>query len=173
MTTSVSLSRGEPNSLTGLAGWFFDDGCVCYPLTPSFELLARAAKAGNPGRVICFNPWICPRFTDFQDYFCGEASRSLLADKHLPPEGTGVFVAGSHRGLQAHTNSLLEESWVHGALERPIPPPRVSVDLFVRDMLGATARGIVPSVNLDIYQDGTVSEQSLDYMRAVRDIVKG
>jgi hypothetical protein len=56
----------------GLAGWFYDDGCVYYPLNPDFRQLTSVAKAGNPGRVICYNPWIWPRFTDFQDYFCGE-----------------------------------------------------------------------------------------------------
>jgi hypothetical protein len=39
-------------------------------------------------------------------------------------------------------------------------------------MLRAIGRGIVPSVNLEIYQDGTVSELSLDYMRALRQAIK-
>jgi hypothetical protein len=155
-----------------LAGWFFDDGCVYYPLNPPFGRMARAAKAGNPDRVICFNPWIWPRFTDFQDYFCGEGYRWLKVDKDLPDDGTGIFAAGPHRGLQAHTNFILERSWVHGAPETPIQPPQVNKDTFVHDMKKAIEKGIVPSVNLEVYQDGTVSEGSLEYMRAVKRAIR-
>jgi hypothetical protein len=49
-----------------LAGWWFDDGRFYYPLNPDFKRLALWAKAGNFDRVIGFNSWIYPRFTDFQ-----------------------------------------------------------------------------------------------------------
>jgi hypothetical protein len=38
----------------------------------------------------------------------------------------------------------------------------------VQDMVNAIKRGIVPSVNLEIYQDGSCSEASIDHMRAVK-----
>ena len=152
----------------GLAGWFYDDGCVYYPLNPDFKQLSAAAKAGNPGRVICYNPWIWPRFTDFQDYLCGEGYHFLKSDEYLPDDGSGRLMDGAHKGLQAHTNFILERSWCHSAPDTPIPPPQIPKEEFVQDMVNAIARGIVPAVNLEIYQDGTCAEASIDYMRAVK-----
>ena len=156
-----------------LAGWFFDDGCVYYPLSPSFERLTRAAKTGNPDRLVCYNPWILPRVTEFQDYFCGEGYDFLKTTEHLPDGGSGIFTGGPQKGLQAHTNFILEQDWCHGQPDTPIAPPQVDKDTFVRDMENAIRRGIVPSVNLEIYQDGTMSPQSLEWMRAVRAAAKG
>lgn len=151
----------------GLAGWFYDDGCVYYPLNPDFKQLGAAAKAGNPGRVICYNPWIWPRFTDFQDYLCGEGYHFLKTHEYLPDDGSGILMDGPHKGLQAHTNFILERSWCHSAPDTPIPPPQIPKEEFVKDMVNAMARGIVPTVNLEIYQDGTCAQDSIDYMRAV------
>src|SRR5579862_3768627 len=66
ITTEVGRRYGK-----GLAGWFFDDGCVYYPLNPDFRRLTEAAKTGYAGRLVCYNPWVLPRMTDFQDYLCG------------------------------------------------------------------------------------------------------
>ena len=153
---------------SGLAGWFFDDGCVYYPLNPDFRRLASAAKAGFPGRLVCYNPWIWPRFTDFQDYFCGEGYEFLKVRENLPPDGSGIFASGPQRGLQAHTNFILESDWAHGKANTPIPAPRIPKETFVRDMTQAIARGIVPSVNLEIYQDGGIGDASLEYMKALK-----
>jgi hypothetical protein len=157
----------------GLAGWFFDDGCVYYPLNPDFRQLTLAAKTGNPARLVCYNPWIWPRFTDFQEYFCGEGYDFLNVRQHLPADGTGIFTGGPHGGLQAHTNFILEENWWHGAPETPIAAPRLDRGTFVREMVNAIACGIAPSLNLEIYQDGTVSEQSQEYLYAVKRAVNG
>lgn len=156
----------------GLAGWFYDDGCAYYPLNPDFRQLGMAAKAGNPHRAICYNPWIWPRFTDFQDYLCGEGYQFLKMHDYLPADGTGIFTDGPHKGLQAHTNFILEKSWCHSMSDTPIPPPQIPMEEFVQDMVSAIAHGIVPSVNLEIYQDGTCAEASIDYMRAVKRAIR-
>jgi hypothetical protein len=156
----------------GLAGWFFDDGCFYYPHNLPFDVLTAAAKAGNPARLVCYNPWIWPRFTDFQDYFCGEGYNFLQVDKNLPVDGSGIFTAGPHLGLQAHTNFILEGDWCHSLANTPISSPHIPIDQFVKDMVAAITRGIVPSVNLEIYQDGSISKESLAYMRAVKQALK-
>ena len=156
-----------------LAGWWFDDGCVYYPLNPPFERMCRATKAGNPDRIICYNPWKWPRFTDFQDYFCGEGYDWMKSWEYLPEDGSGIYVNGPQSGLQAHTNFILERGWGHFTPNSSIPPPAIDRETFVRDMQNATKRGIVPSVNMEVYQDGTASPESLDFMRAVRKAIKG
>ena len=58
-----------------LAGWWFDDGTANYYYRSApWERLATTAKAGNPKRLICFNPWILPSATEFQDYLAGEGN---------------------------------------------------------------------------------------------------
>ncbi len=155
----------------GLAGWYYDDACVYYPLNPDFRRLTAAAKAGNPERVVCYNPWVLPRSTDFQDYLCGEGYDFLKLWDGLPADGTGIYTAGPYKGLQAHTNFVLERGWVHGRLDTEIPPPQYPKDQFVQDMKAGIAHGIVPSVNMEIYQDVGVGEASLEYMKAVKQAV--
>ena len=153
---------------SGLAGWFFDDSRVYYPLNPEFRRLAIAAKAGNPSRVICYNPWIWPRCTDFQDYFCGEGYGFLKVRDNLPADGSGIFSNGPQRGLQAHTNFILESDWCHSKPETAIPLPTIPKEAFISDVSSAIARGIVPSINLEIYQDGGVGPASIEYLAALK-----
>ncbi len=92
----------------------------------------------------------------------------------LPADGTGIYTAGPYKGLQAHTNFILEQrSWVHAGLDTEIPPPQYPKDQFVQDMKAGIAHWIVPSVNLEIYQDAGVGDASLEYMKAVKQEVKG
>jgi hypothetical protein len=156
----------------GLAGWFFDDGCVYYPLNPDFRRLTAAAKAGNPARLVCYNPWVLPRMTDFQDYLCGEGYDFLKFWEGLPADGTGIYTSGPHKGLQAHTNFILERGWVHSGPNTEIPPPRYPKDQFIADMKAGIAHGVVPSVNMEIYQDVGIGEQSAAIMGALRNEVK-
>jgi hypothetical protein len=151
----------------GLAGWFFDDGCAYYPLNPDFETLTSVAKTGNPDRVVCYNPWIWPRITDFQDYFCGEGYNFLRATDYLTPNGNGIFTGGPQQGLQAHTNFILERNWWHDKEDTPIEAPQIPLAQFQADIKQAFIYGIVPSVNLEIYQDGTFSDESVRYMKSI------
>ena len=152
----------------GLAGWFFDDASAYYPMNPDFEKLTATAKNGNPDRVICYNPWVYPRVTDFQDYFCGEGYNFLTSHKGLIKNGNGIFQEGPQKGLQAHTNFILEKNWWHDSCDTPIADPCVSIEQFVEDMLEAMEYGIVPSVNLEIYQEGYFSPRSKEYLLCLK-----
>jgi hypothetical protein len=163
ITSEVGSRYGK-----GLAGWFFDDSCVYYPLNPDFRRLTAAAKTANPERLVCYNPWIWPRCTDFQDYFCGEGYEFLKVRDNLPPDGSGIFFAGPQKGLQAHTNFILESDWCHTKANTEIPAPSRRKEDFVRDCVNGIQHGIIPSVNLEIYQDGGVSATSLAYLSALK-----
>jgi Alpha-L-fucosidase len=168
ITTEVGRRYGK-----GLAGWFFDDGCVYYPLNPDFRRLTEAAKTGHAGRLVCYNPWILPRMTDFQDYLCGEGYDFLKFWDDLPADGTGIYTSGPHKGLQAHTNFVLERDWPHSRINTDIPPPRYSKERFIPDMKAGIAHGVVPSVNLEIYQDVGIGEASQALMAALKQELKG
>jgi hypothetical protein len=82
-------------------------------------------------------------------------------------------MSGPHKGLQAHTNFILEGDWVHGRLNREIAPPRYSRDQFIADMKAGIAHGVVRSVNLEIYQDVGIGDESQALMAALSQEVKG
>lgn len=94
----VSLRYGNK-----IAGFWMDDGIGYYPNGASFERITKAAKSGNKDNVICYNPWILPKLTEFQDYYAGELGLSLRSagvdNPYLPVGGTGMFQGGMQEGL--------------------------------------------------------------------------
>ena len=72
-----------------LDAFLFDDGMIYYPAP--FEKLERVARAGNPNRLVSWNAWVMPRFTDFQDIYFGEGSHG---------EPLRIGSAGRRRHLQ-------------------------------------------------------------------------
>ena len=73
-TRRVLEEAGEWHGET-LSGWFLDDGLIYYPAP--FEMLGRALRAGNDARLISYNSWIMPSFTDFEDVAFGEGLHSF------------------------------------------------------------------------------------------------
>jgi hypothetical protein len=162
-----------------LAGWWFDDGLTFYyPLQAPWKAMTEATKAGFPGRVVGYNSWILPKATDLQDYACGEGDfpDRLAAenDVELPNGGSGVFLSGPQKGLQA-TMTLTNEGgdWGHITKDSPIPPPRYSTDKVIDYIRQAVARRAVPIINLEVYQDGSASQATIDEFKAVKAAIQG
>ena len=164
-----------------VAGWFFDganryydphyDGTpIVGPNHAPWEGMTQAAKAGNPERIVCYNPWILPELTEFQDYCCGEGYRQ---HGELPLGGNGIFDRDHPQGgLQAHTNFPLESRWGHVDPDTPIALPRYSADGLISMIQDGMARRNVLTVNLETYEDGGISPASFEMMRAVRRAVR-
>ena len=76
-------------------------------------------------------------------------------------------------GLQAHTNFTLEKRWGHIDPDTLIAPPKYSADTLAGMILDGTKRKSALTINLEIYEDGTVSPASLATMGAVHKIVRG
>lgn len=152
-----------------LAGWWFDDGAITYyPRSPDWRALAAAARAGDPRRVIGFNPWEYPSPTPFQDFYCGEGNTQPDGDGTLRPDGRGILGAGRYPGLQACATLVTEDDWGHFVPDRAIGPPRWTPDRL-RALLDDFARhGNVPIFNLEIYQDGRVPPATIDLFRQAR-----
>ncbi len=145
-----------------LAGWWFDDGSVNYYYRSApWQRLARAAKAGHPGRIICFNPWELPPATEFQDYYAGEGNTDPTVGGHLRPQHHGRISSGVYRGLQASAALIFESDWLHTRRDQPIPPPRFTAQQVadMRDRFAAHHNVLI--LNLEIYQDGTFSPDSV------------
>jgi hypothetical protein len=157
-----------------LAGWWFDDGLTFYyTLQAPWQAMTEAAKAGYPGRVVGYNSWILPKATDLQDFACGEGDFSdrLMTenDAELPVGGSGIFLSGPNKGLQA-TITLTNEggNWGHIEQNTPVPPPRYSNAKMIDYIRQAMARRDVPVINLEVYQDGSASQQTIDEFKAIK-----
>lgn len=155
-----------------LAGWWFDDASFTYyPFNPNWKRMAAAARAGNPDRVLAYNNWIMPKVTDFDDVYPGE--NPLWETKYedlefLPAGGTGRYTGGPQAGLQAETTVLINNGWGHFKEDKSIPAPRYSADQLVSRLEDAFSRKEVPLLDVEVYQDGTISPETLQWFQAVR-----
>jgi hypothetical protein len=161
-----------------LAGWWFDDAIAFYyPMQAPWKAMTEAAKAGYPGRVIGYNAWILPKATDLQDYSCGEGDfpDRLAAenDAELPMGGSGIYLSGPQKGLQA-TMTLTNEGtdWGHVTKDAAIPAPRYSTSQMIEYVRQAMARRAVPVINLEVYQDGTASPQAIEEFKAIKEALQ-
>lgn len=160
----------------GLAGWWFDDGVQNYYYrSPDWASLDRAAKAGNPDRVVCFNSWKGASATEFQDFFCGEEvvpgglndflNHDGSLNGTLDKGGDGRIKAGQFAGLQASTMFVVENDWVHTRRDTEAALPKVTAQQLADRLAKLKAYNDVPMINMLIYQDGTIAPKSLETVR--------
>lgn len=145
-----------------VAGFWFDDGFINYYYrSPDWQALTRAARTGYPQRLVAYNPWLWPSPTEFQDYCCGECFEDPGRGGQVPVGGDGRYVTGTYQGLQACATLVSEGDWVHGRADSPVGPIRWKADELARLLAEFGKRRSVPIFNLEIYQEGTVSPDSI------------
>ena len=142
-----------------LDGWFFDDGVVYYPAP--FERMGRAARAGNPKRLISYNPWVSARVTDFQDVMFGEGHRGEFIIGSADIGGTGILTDGPSEGLLQHGMFMTENDWGIHEEDQSIMTKVTPADA-AKWRAAAAARNVPISFTLMMWEDGAVSQDSLD-----------
>jgi hypothetical protein len=150
-----------------LAGYWFDSwyqSLAAYPDVP-IEAIYRYCKVGNPSRITAFNFWIFPVLTPWQDYWAGE----LNALQN--PFESRYIQRGAGAGFQAHGMVSMLESWVHSETG-PIPPPQFSAQELIAHVKANMEHQAVTTINIGIYQDGTIGQSSLDTMRQLRRAIR-
>jgi hypothetical protein len=150
-----------------LAGYWFDSwyqSLAAYPNVP-IEAIYRYCKVGNPGRLTAFNFWIFPVLTPWQDYWAGELN-SLQN-----PFESRYIKKGAGTGFQAHGMVSMLQSWVHSDTG-PIPPPQFNAEDLIAHVKANMEHQAVTTINIGIYQDGTIEQSSLDMMRQLRHAVR-
>jgi hypothetical protein len=150
-----------------LAGYWFDSwyqSLAAYPDVP-IEAIYRYCKVGNPARITAFNFWIFPVLTPWQDYWAGE----LNALQN--PFESRYIQRGAGTGFQAHGMVSMLESWVHSETG-PIPPPQFSTEDLIAHVKANMEHQAVTTINIGIYQDGTIEQSSLDMMRQLRRAIR-
>lgn len=159
-----------------IAGFWFDDATFTYyPFNPPWQRMTAAAKAGNPNRLVTYNSWILPKVNDFYEVFAGENAFSeevINGDGYLPVGGTGKFTGGPQKGLQGHITTFLEGNWGHFKRDTPIGPPRYTADVMVAKLKDAINRKNVPTFDIEIYQDGTISPQTFELFQSIKQSIK-
>lgn len=159
-----------------LDGFFFDEGMIYYPA--KFEELESIARTGNENRLISWNPWVMPRFTDFQDVAFGEVApeHGEVVAGSAPLGGNGIYVSGPHQGLLQHGMFILESSgqWGIYARNQKIPTVQANSNAQLIDWVNsASSRGVPLSLNLSMYEDGTTSDADLGQLYALRNSIYG
>ncbi|MGJ8634505.1 MAG: LamG-like jellyroll fold domain-containing protein [Luteolibacter sp.] len=149
-----------------LDGWFIDGGMVYYP--SPFERFGAAARAGNPNRLVSYNPWVAVRMTDFQDVMFGENHRGSTLLGSAPAGGDGILTDGPSAGLLQHGMFTMENSWGVYLQDQAINTS-LSAANALSYVENAKALNAPLSFNMMMWEDGTVSQDSLDVLEAVRD----
>ncbi len=150
-----------------LAGWWFDDGSTNYYYRSApWEQLDRAAKAGNPQRLVAFNAWELNSPTEFMDFFTGEGFEDPRGfNQLLAPAGNGRYPSGTHQGLQASACLITEGDWGHFRKDTPIGNPRWNPGQLAGMIKSFIAHKNVPIFNLEITQDGKVSPRTIELFK--------
>ncbi|OYO05695.1 alpha-L-fucosidase [Enemella evansiae] len=146
-----------------LDGWFFDDGLVYYPA--NFEELGKAARAGNPARLVSWNAWIVADYTQFQDVAFGEEGCVARPGPGSPPVGgDGIIRSGKDAGLLQHCMQRMEQDWGVRAANQPITTQQSAESLraSVEDRL---ARNGAVSLNLMMHYPGVPSAASVEEVK--------
>jgi hypothetical protein len=143
-----------------LDGWLFDDGCTYYP--SPFDKLTAAARAGYPDRMVSFNPWILPRYTDYEDFAFGEGYAGNA--KNI---SNGIYTSGKQKGEQAFGNFLTEDGdWGIRKGDKDAIKTNLSQAEFTTRASNAAATQSALAFNFRMWENGTQSQTSLDYFKA-------
>jgi alpha-L-fucosidase len=151
-----------------LAGYWFDSwyqSLAAYPDVP-IESVYKFCKVGNPQRITAFNFWIFPVLTPWQDYWAGELNELQN------PFGSRNIQRGAGKGFQAHGMLTMLRPWVHSE-PGPIPPPQFSAEDLIAYVKANVEHQAVTTINIGIYQEGTIEETSRQTMRKLRQAIKG
>jgi len=145
-----------------VAGYWFD---CCYQAKEkypgfSFREFFKTCKAGNPSRVVTLNSWLYPNVSEWQEFWAGEVGSPV----GLPVNGT-TPKNGPGAGLRYHALLLMEPYWVQDRVQMPKPQ-------FTAQRLGdyvsqCKAKGGAVTINLGIYQDGTVDPNAANVLKEV------
>jgi hypothetical protein len=146
---------------TKVSGWWFD-GCY-WPNAmyrsaegPNFASFAAAARAGNPGSVLAFNPGVLYRtisITPDEDYVPGEVDK---------PDQIQIkrVTDGKADGAQIHMLSFLGTQWGRGT-------PRFTAEQVVTFTRTVIDAGGVVTWDTPIQRNGTFAQPFVDQLTAI------
>jgi hypothetical protein len=151
-----------------VVGYWLDGWYQSYAKHPSFdfEKLYKVSKAGNPNRLLTLNSWLYPTVSNWQDYWAGEVY------KIGNPTTERILKNGPGKGLPAQHLIVMEnDDWLHQPLNTKIYNPSINADELTSFISKNIGKGPV-TINIQIYQDGRISEEALKVMETVKQNLK-
>lgn len=156
----------------GLHGFWLDGWDLIPESYPhnNFNELFEAAKVGNPDRLVSYNRWIFPTVTPWQDYWAGEVDSP---DK-FPINRYMEYEVG--KDLQFHSLISMEDDWVYTAEGLDYGPNYYKVRYTAEELIEYVeevnaVQGVV-TINLAIYQNGSIQPEALDIMKTVKSNIR-
>lgn len=153
---------------TGLKGYWLDGWQMAiakYGIDPT-EKVYKATKIGNPDRLTTFAFGVrYPTCTPWQDYACGE-TRVIGA---LPVNG--VYARGQNKGYPYHSIIVMDDDWWHDDYDTRIADPQYNAEQLSTYINGCRENGGMVTMNIGVYQDGTISEETKKVMAEVKKAV--
>ena len=157
-----------------VSGYWFDDGAMnCYYRSPDWQTMYASAKAGNPDRLVGYNPWKLPSPTLFMNYYLGETNLDPSMHGQLKKQGKGIIQKGPFEGLYASSTFVTEsEDWGHFKKENDIDEYkfRYSPRTLANMIIEFEQYGNIPLFNLEIYQPGQMSENSIHTFELAKEL---
>jgi hypothetical protein len=149
-----------------IAGYWFDSWYQIFEEFPEvpFKEFNRASKLGNKNRIICLNSWIYPSVTPWQDYWAGEVASPI----EIPTDG--FMKNGPVTDLPYQALLIMEPYWVQQTSE--MPEPRFDAKTLTNYIKECNKNKGAVTINLGIYQDGTVGKEALEVMKGVKRNIK-
>jgi hypothetical protein len=150
-----------------LDAFFFDDGLIYYPAP--FEKMEKVARSGNPRRLISWNSWVLPRYTDFQDVYFGEGSTGTPMTGSAGVGRNGIFTSGPQQGLLQHGMFQLESGdWGIHTQHQQVGNSIYTGPQLVSLVQSASSRHVPLSLNYQMYEDGSFSNTTLSALYGLR-----
>jgi len=168
-TTSEVLQEIGLRYKKDIAGYWFDSCYQPYMHFGSFpsEVLFRASKVGNLERICAFNHWILPINTLYQEYWAGEVGDiGKINEKRHMGYGAG-------KGLQSHALIIMDDPWVHDKPETEVEEPRYNAETITTYIKGCMKNEGVITMNLGIYQDGSIGDKTMKVMKEIKKAIRG
>ena len=152
-----------------VAGYWFDgwyQTLEAYPEIDPHDLLPYV-RAGNPARLVAFNSWVYPVETPWQDYWAGEVGDVVR------PATSRYMASGTAIGLQSHFLLFADAPWVHSTPDAEMEPLRFSDESLIDFVRKNAEKEAAVTINLGIYQDGSIGEAARRQMTALRQAIRG
>jgi hypothetical protein len=161
MTTDILNEFGDRYG-EKVVGYWFDGFYQCFEKYPDFSFrdFFKICKVGNSNRIIALNSWIYPNVTEWQEYWAGETASPV----ELPVNGSNP--RGPGEGLRYQALLIMEPYWVQEKVE--MPEPRFTAVALSDYISQCMKNGGAVTINLGIYQDGSVDPKAVEVLKQVR-----
>ena len=110
------------------------------------------------------NSWIYPNVTEWQEYWAGETANPV----GLPVNGANA--RGPGQGLRYQALLIMEPYWVQQKVE--MPKPQFDAQTLGDYISQCMKNGGAVTINLGIYQDGSIDPRAADVLKEVRQRIR-